>query len=129
MDAVWPEPRKNLPPRPTALDPYKPVVDEILRTDLDAPRKQCHMITRIFHRFLQEHSVDVSSPMVRALRLRPESGDPRGLGQGLVGRVHAVSAQRSSTRLTFKGTIIETGTDSYRLATTRARAERTPVAD
>jgi DNA replication protein DnaC len=26
-------------------------------------------------------------------------------------------------RLTFNGTIIETGTDSYRLATTRARAE------
>lgn len=27
-------------------------------------------------------------------------------------------------RLTFNGTIIETGTDSYRLATTRARAEQ-----
>lgn len=27
-------------------------------------------------------------------------------------------------RLTFGGTIIETGTDSYRLATTRARAEQ-----
>lgn len=26
-------------------------------------------------------------------------------------------------RLTFNGTIIETGTDSYRLASTRARAE------
>lgn len=28
-----------------------------------------------------------------------------------------------SDRLTFNGTIIETGTDSYRLASTRARAE------
>jgi hypothetical protein len=27
-------------------------------------------------------------------------------------------------RLTFKSTIIETGTDSYRLASTRARAEQ-----
>jgi hypothetical protein len=27
------------------------------------------------------------------------------------------------TTLTFNGTIIETGTDSYRLASTRARAE------
>ncbi|GAB3950659.1 hypothetical protein GCM10028832_03820 [Streptomyces sparsus] len=27
-------------------------------------------------------------------------------------------------RLTFNGTIIETGTDSYRLATTRPRAEQ-----
>lgn len=30
-------------------------------------------------------------------------------------------------RLTFGGNIIETGTDSYRLATTRARAEQQPV--
>jgi transposase len=58
VDSVWPEHRKKLPPRPTALDPYKPVVD----------------------------------------------------------------------RLTFNGTIIETGTDSYRLATTRARAEQPAVA-
>lgn len=30
-------------------------------------------------------------------------------------------------RLAFGGNIIETGTDSYRLATTRARAEQQPV--
>jgi hypothetical protein len=30
-------------------------------------------------------------------------------------------------RLTFNGTIIETGTDSYRLAGTRARAEEPPM--
>lgn len=30
-------------------------------------------------------------------------------------------------RLTFNGTIIETGTDSYRLASTRARAEQQAV--
>jgi DNA replication protein DnaC len=30
-------------------------------------------------------------------------------------------------RLTFGGNIIETGTDSYRLATTRAQAERAAV--
>ncbi|GAA2060645.1 hypothetical protein GCM10009757_43180 [Streptomyces cheonanensis] len=39
MDSVWPTPRKKLPPRPTALDPYKLVIDEMLRTDLDVPRK------------------------------------------------------------------------------------------
>lgn len=31
-------------------------------------------------------------------------------------------------RLTFNGTIIETGTDSYRLASTRARAEQPATA-
>lgn len=65
VDSVWPEPRKQLPPRPTALDPYKPLVDEMLRTDLDAPRKQRHTITRIFHRLVEEHAADVSYQMVR----------------------------------------------------------------
>ncbi|GGU63544.1 hypothetical protein GCM10010274_60420 [Streptomyces lavendofoliae] len=32
-----------------------------------------------------------------------------------------------TTFLTFGGNIIEAGTDSYRLATTRARAEQQPV--
>lgn len=39
LDSSWPEPRKKLPPRATGLDRYKPVIDEILRADLDAPRK------------------------------------------------------------------------------------------
>ncbi|MFE9558815.1 hypothetical protein ACFYMW_37320 [Streptomyces sp. NPDC006692] len=47
VDSVWPAPRKQLPPRPTALDPYKPVIDGMLRVDPDAPRKQRHTITRI----------------------------------------------------------------------------------
>lgn len=34
VDSVWPEPRKQLPPRPTALDPYKPVIDGMLQADL-----------------------------------------------------------------------------------------------
>ncbi|MFI5877684.1 IS21 family transposase [Streptomyces sp. NPDC051445] len=65
VDSVWPQPRKQLPPRPTALDLHKPLVDEMLRTDLDAPRKQRHTITRIFHRLVEEHAADVSYQMVR----------------------------------------------------------------
>lgn len=65
VDSVWPEPRKHLPPRPTALDPYKPLVDEMLRTDLDAPRRQRHTITRIFHHPVEEHAADLSYQMVR----------------------------------------------------------------
>jgi hypothetical protein len=37
LDSAWPEPRKKPEPRGTALDPFKPVIDEILRSDLDAP--------------------------------------------------------------------------------------------
>lgn len=40
-------PGKKLPPRATDPDPYKPVIDGILRADLDAPRKQRHTFTRI----------------------------------------------------------------------------------
>ncbi|MEV7863639.1 hypothetical protein AB0O86_33805 [Streptomyces hirsutus] len=43
---------KKMPPRATALDPYKPVIDEILRRTLMASRKQWHTITRIFHRLI-----------------------------------------------------------------------------
>ncbi|WP_167549327.1 IS21 family transposase [Streptomyces griseochromogenes] len=65
LDSAWPEPRKPLPPRPSALDAYKAVIDGILRADLDAPRKQRHTVTRIFHRLIEEHGADVSYPMVR----------------------------------------------------------------
>ncbi|WP_281944954.1 IS21 family transposase [Streptomyces olivaceus] len=65
LNSAWPEPRKPLPPRPSALDPYKAVIDGILRADLDAPRKQRHTVTRIFHRLVEEHAADVSYPMVR----------------------------------------------------------------
>jgi pyocin large subunit-like protein len=33
---------------------------------LDAPRKQRHAITRIFHRLVEEHGADVSCQMVRS---------------------------------------------------------------
>lgn len=57
LDSAWPEPRKPLPRRPSGLDPFKPVIDEILRADLDAPRKQRHTATRIWHRLMDEHQM------------------------------------------------------------------------
>ena len=43
------------------LDPFKPAIDDILRADLDAPRKQRHTVRRIYHRLLDEHGMaDVS---------------------------------------------------------------------
>jgi len=67
LSLAWPEPRKQLRPRASKLDPFKPAIDEILRADLDAPRKQRHTITRIYHRLMDEHGMaDVSYPVVRA---------------------------------------------------------------
>ncbi|MFF3336262.1 hypothetical protein ACFYWX_43300 [Streptomyces sp. NPDC002888] len=66
LSSAWPEPRKPLPPRVTRLDPFKPLIDEMLRADLDAPRKQRHTVKRIFERVLDEHGANESSyQMVR----------------------------------------------------------------
>ena len=45
-------PRKPMPPRPSKLDGFKPIIDGILRVDLDAPRKQRHTVKRIYDRLL-----------------------------------------------------------------------------
>jgi transposase len=50
LASAWPQPRKKPPPRPSKLDRFKPAIDEILRADLDAPRKQRHTVKRIFDR-------------------------------------------------------------------------------
>ncbi len=93
MSSAWPEPRKKLPPRGSKLDPYKPVIDEILRADLDAPRKQRHTITRIYHRLMDEHQMaDVSYPVLRAYvaerkpQVRAEAG--RGPAEVFIRQSH-----------------------------------------
>ena len=67
LSSAWPEPRKKPPRRPSKLDRFRPAIDEILRADLDAPRKQRHTVTRIYDRLIAEHQmVDESYPVVRA---------------------------------------------------------------
>src|SRR5579859_2792977 len=57
LSSAWPEPRKPLPRRASGLDRFKPVIDEFLLADLDAPRKQRHTATRIWHRLMDEHEM------------------------------------------------------------------------
>jgi transposase len=67
LASAWPQQRKQLPPRASRLDPFKPAIDAMLRADLDAPRKQRHTVTRIWHRLVGEHQAQgVSYGMVRA---------------------------------------------------------------
>lgn len=75
LASAWPAQRAPYPPRASKLDPFKPIIDQILVIDLDAPRKQRHTITRIFDRLCTEHAMtDVSYPVVRAYvaKRRPE---------------------------------------------------------
>ncbi len=60
------------------------------------------------------HPMAVNETVIAMLRPKPDlarlTEDP-------------AEVQAAAHRLTFNGTTIETGTDSYRLASTRARAE------
>lgn len=56
-ESVLPEPRKEYPPRPQKLDPYKPFIDDILRADLAGPPSRRHTATRIHQRLLTEHGM------------------------------------------------------------------------
>jgi transposase len=81
--SAWPQPRKPMPPRGSKLDAFKPIIDDILRADLDAPRKQRHTVKRIYDRLIAEHDMqDVSYQVVRAYaagrkpKIRAEGGGP-----------------------------------------------------
>ncbi|MDX3845584.1 IS21 family transposase [Streptomyces europaeiscabiei] len=98
MESVWPEPRKQLPPRKTRLDVFKPAIDQMLRVDLDAPRKQRHTVKRIYDRLLDEHgAAEVTYPMVRAYvavrrpQIRIEAG--RGPLNAFIPQTHLPGAE------------------------------------
>lgn len=79
------------------LDPFKPAIDEMLRVDPDAPRKQRHTATRIHHRLLDEHHADVSygsvRDYVRARRVQIEIEAGRRRAQAFVPQLHAPGAE------------------------------------
>ena len=59
-------PQRKVPVRPApVLDPAKPLIDAMLREDLDAPRKQRHTARRVHARLLDEHKVEVAYSTVR----------------------------------------------------------------
>ncbi|MCP2281797.1 Transposase [Promicromonospora umidemergens] len=65
LDSAWPRQRRPMPPRGSRLDEFKSLVDEWLRADLKAPRKQRHTAMRIFDRLRDEHDADVSYFIVK----------------------------------------------------------------
>jgi transposase len=74
-----PPPRKSPEARPAPkLGPYRPLIDEWLLADREAPRKQRHTAKRIWQRLVDEHGVEVSERQVRRYvhRRRRELGEP-----------------------------------------------------
>lgn len=75
LESSTPPPRKQRASPAPKLDPVKPLIDAMLREDLEAPRKQRHTALRVFDRLVDEHGVrEVSYSAVRAYvsRRRPE---------------------------------------------------------
>ena len=69
-------PERKVPARTArVLEPFKPVIDAMLRVDLDAPRKQRHTARRVLARLVDEHDADgLSYSTVRdyVAKRRPE---------------------------------------------------------
>lgn len=66
--------RRKTPPKRPKLDPFVPVIDAILKSDTEAPRKQRHTARRIFERLRDEHGftggITIVSDYVREARHR-----------------------------------------------------------
>ena len=79
LAAALPPPGKRPEGRPAPkLGPFRPLIDEWLLADREAPRKQRHTAKRIWERLLAEHGADVAETTVREYvrRRRRELGEP-----------------------------------------------------
>jgi transposase len=93
LSSAWPEHGKQLPPRVSKLDPFKPVIEEILKSRPGRAAQQRHTVTRIWHRLMDEYRMaDVSYPVVRAYvaerRRRSGRRPGRGPAEAFVPRSH-----------------------------------------
>ena len=80
------------------LDPVKPVIDAMLREDLDAPRKQRHTARRVLARLVDENGVsEISYSTVRdyVAKRRPQilAQAGRALEAGCVPQTHPPAAE------------------------------------
>jgi hypothetical protein len=75
LESAVPPPRKTVQRVAPRLEPFKAAIDEMLRSDLDAPKKQRHTARRVLARLVDEHgAADLSYSTVRdhLRRRRPQ---------------------------------------------------------
>jgi transposase len=97
LESAVPPPRKTRVFPAPVLDPMKPLIDAMLRSDLDAPKKQRHTARRVLARLVDEHGVqDLSYSTVRdyVAKRRPEIAAEAGkpLESGWVPQTHPPAA-------------------------------------
>lgn len=99
LGSAIPQSRKALPPRVSVLDAVADLIDEMLRVDLTAPRKQRHTVRRIFQRLVTEHGFTAAYTTVRdyVRRRRPQIvAEARGqklVLDGMVPQEHEPAAE------------------------------------
>lgn len=97
LASPFPPPRKPRTFTAPRLDPAKPLIDAMLREDLDAPRKQRHTARRVLARLIDEHELEMSYSSVRdyVSRRRPEisAAAGRATEQGFVPQSHEPGAE------------------------------------
>jgi transposase len=98
LASAIPPPRKTPARTSPRLEPCKAVIDDMLRSDLDAPKKQRHTARRVLARLVDEHgAVELSYSTVRdyVAKRRPqiaaEAGKP--VGSGFVPQTHPPAAE------------------------------------
>ena len=79
------------------LEELKPLIDALLRTDLDAPRKQRHTARRVLARLVDEHAA-ATCRIRRCVTTSPNAArrSPRGrpaAGEGFVPQTHEPGAE------------------------------------
>ena len=92
-------PARKVPARePRVLEPFRPVIDAMLREDLTAPRKQRHTVRRVLARLVDEHDAGgLSYSTVRdyVAKRRPEIWAEAGrtTAEGFVPQDHEPGAE------------------------------------
>ena len=97
LASALPPPRKTAMRTSPRLELFKAAIDDMLRGDLDAPKKQRHTARRILARLVDEHgAVDVSYSTVRdyVAKRRPEiDSEGRPSETGYVPQSHPPAAE------------------------------------
>jgi len=97
LDQAEPPARKSRARTAPRLNAFKAAIDEMLRQNLNAPRKQRHTARRVFARFAEEHdATDLSYSTVRdyVRRRRPEIDLEAGrVSEVFVPQEHAPDAE------------------------------------
>ena len=98
LASAIPPPRRTPARTSPRLEPFKAAIDEMLRTDLDAPKKQRHTARRVLARLVEEHdAVELSYSTVRdhVAKRRPQIAAEAGkaLESGFVPQTHPPAAE------------------------------------